>query len=281
MKHPGRRKKTIDSILFYFVIIFIGVTLFFPLFYTTMLSFMPKTDLSTFPLRLIPSRFVFDNYRDAFSFQPLSKYILNSFIIAMLSVAVNILVAFMAAYALVRTHIRGKNIFLVIILFMTLLPGITIIQPIYDMYKNLGLLDTYWGIALLAGLLDMPVSIWFLIALFKQVPIDYEDSARIDGANLFRILMNIYFPLLRSGIFSLSILVFINSWNQFLIAQILNMKESHRTVVVAITLYKNDFDINLGALAAAGVTTMLPILILVFLFQKRIIDNVLSGGVKG
>lgn len=273
--------KRLKQTLFYIAIAFIAIIILFPFIYTISVSFMPKTDIESFPIRLFPTRFVFDNYRFAINYQPIMRYILNSFIIAMLAVVINLTISLMSSYSLERTQIRLKRLFLFLILAMTLLPGITIIQPIYNMFSKNQLLDTYGGIAVLTGILDLPMSIWFLTALFKQVPRDFEESAVMDGANLFDVFRHIYFPLLKPGLFSIGIIVFINSWNQFLLAQILNPQSTHRTVVVALTIYQNDFEINFGVLAAASMLTMGPILLIVFLFQKKIIDNVLKGGVKG
>lgn len=274
-------KKILNTSAFYLLIGIIVVIILFPFFYSIMVSFMTKTDIETFPIKIFPSKFVLENYRNAISYQPIFTYILNSFIISIIAILVNIIVAFMVSYAIEKTNIKFKSLIMFLVLAMTLLPTITIIQPIYNFFQSLGLLNGYLGVALLISVMDLPLSIWFLTTLFRQVPDDLEESATMDGANLFVILKDIYFPVLKHGIFSLAILVFINAWNQFMIPQILNQKATHRTAIVALTIYQNDFDVNFGTVSAASVLTMLPILLLIFVFQKRIISNVLEGGVKG
>jgi multiple sugar transport system permease protein len=242
---------------------------------------MSEADITSFPVRLLPSRGVFDNYIIAYTRQPILHYMKNSFIITLIAVFLNISISVMSAYALVRTDIKYKKLFMSFILAITLLPIITILQPIYEMFSKMGLLNTYLGVAILEAVMGLPMSTWFMTALIKQIPIDFEESARIEGANIFQLLIHIYFPLLKAGIGSLSILKFIGTWNAFLLPQILNMAKSHRTLTVGITMYQSDHEIPFGVISAAAMTTIIPVIIIILIFQRSIINNVLKGGVKG
>ncbi len=273
----SRIYKTLQCII---LILFVVIMLF-PILYALSTSFMSTADIDSFPAKIIPSKIIFDNYQNAFRLQPIMYYVKNSFIITLLTVTINLIIGSMAAYAVTRTEIKGKKVFLVFVLTITLLPSITIINPIFQMYSKLNLLNTYHGLALIIAILDLPMTIWFLSALFKDIPIEFEESAEIDGANFAQRFIFILIPIIKTSLFSIGLLVFINGWNQFLIPQVLNTFQSHRTVVVGLTMYQIDEFMPFGTIAAASMVTMLPIITLVLVFQKRIIGGVLQGGVKG
>ncbi len=273
----SRIYKTVQCII---LILFVVIMLF-PILYALSTSFMSTADIDSFPAKIIPSKIIFDNYQNAFRLQPIMHYVKNSFIITLLTVTINLIIGSMAAYAVTRTEIKGKKVFLVFVLTITLLPSITIINPIFQMYSKLNLLNTYHGLALIIAILDLPMTIWFLSALFKDIPVEFEESAEIDGANFVQRFIFILIPIIKTSLFSIGLLVFINAWNQFLIPQVLNTFQSHRTVVVGLTMYQIDEFMPFGTIAAASMVTMLPIITLVLVFQKRIIGGVLQGGVKG
>jgi multiple sugar transport system permease protein len=259
--------------LFLFVMIF-------PLLYMFSASLMPESDLTALTPRLLPSVPVISNYLIAFDRQPITKYIFNSFLITILAVLLCLTAGCTASYSLARTKIRFKRVFLMVVLAITLLPTITLINPIYKMYSRLHLLNTHVGLALIISVLDLPMTIWYLTAIFRTVPPSIEESAELDGANIFQMFVHILLPLLRAGIFSISILVFISAWNRFLLSQVLNQYESHRTVVVGMTLYQLDHTIPFGVVSAAGIITILPLILMVLFFQKNILGGIMEGGIK-
>lgn len=276
----SRRKRIAGKtgyILFVFLFLFVMVA---PMLYMISASFMQETDLNSIPPRLFPSSPTIKNYVAAFAQQPLLRYVFNSFVITIIAVVICITVGSMASYALARTNIRFKTTFLVFVLAISLLPTITLINPIFKMYSKLGLLNTHIGLALIVSVLDLPMTIWFLTAVLKNVPISFEESAKLDGANIFQIFFYILLPLLKASIFSISILVFIGAWNRFLLSQVLNQYEQYRTVVVGLTLYQTTHTIPFGVVAAAGMVTILPLLAMVLVFQKNILGGIMEGGVK-
>ena len=252
----------------------------FPMFYLVSASFMTESDLRQIPAKLLPSQLNFDNYVTALHRQPLMKYVLNSFLSTVASVAICLAVGSMASYALVRTNIKGKKLFLLFVLAISLLPTITVINPIYKMYSNLGLLNTRIGLALISAVMDLPMTIWFLTAMFKTVPVSIEESAELDGATLAQLFIRILVPLIRGGLFSIGIINFISSWNRYLLSQILNPFESARTVVVGLTLYQLEITIPFETVSAAAVMTVVPLLVIVVIFQKHILGGILEGGIK-
>ena len=248
--------------------------------YLVSASFMSEKDLIQIPARLLPSQPGFENYYAALHRQPLLKYVANSLISTVLSVVICLTVGSMASYAIVRTNIKGKKLFLLFVLAISLLPTITIINPIYKLYSRIGLLNTRIGLALIGAVIDLPMTIWFLTAMFKTVPVSIEESAELDGANMRQIFIRILIPLIKGGLFSIGILDFIGSWNRYLLAQVLNPFESARTVVVGLSLYQLEITIPFEIVSAAAVLTIVPLLIIVALFQKNILGGILEGGVK-
>ena len=272
-----KRAGFIGYIIFLVLFLFVMIA---PMLYMISASFMPQSDLNSIPPRLLPSAATLANYTKALVQQPIIKYVYNSFIITIIAVVICVTAGSMASYALTRTNIRFKTTFLVFVLAISLLPTITLINPIFKMYSKLGLLNTHIGLALIISVLDLPMTIWFLTAVLKNVPVSFEESAKLDGANMFQIFVYILMPVLKASIFSISILVFIGAWNRFLLSQVLNQYESCRTVVVGLTLYQTTHTIPFGVVAAAAMITILPLLLMVLIFQKNILGGIMEGGVK-
>ena len=264
---------------FIFVVLFLLVMIT-PMLYMLSASFMTEKDLNQIPPKLLPSVPTLVNYVKAFTQQPLVKYVFNSFVITIIAVVICLICGTMASYALTRTNIRFKTVFLLFVLAISLLPTITLINPIYKMYSKLGLLNTHIGLAVIISVLDLPMTIWFLTAVMKGIPVSFEESAKLDGANLFQMFVYVLMPLLKASLFSISILVFIGAWNRFLLSQVLNQFEDYRTVVVGLTLYQTTHTIPFGVVAAAGMITVLPLMIMVLFFQKNILGGIMEGGVK-
>lgn len=267
------------AIYILFFVIFVG-SMLFPFLFILFSSFKTPKDIMAIPPKMLPKEWIFSNYVDAFQIQPLMVYLRNSFIMSLLVVLMTILIGSLAAYALSRTEIKGKKIFLVFLLLISLLPPVTIINPIYQLLSSLHLLNTYFGLALVITVLELPLSVWFLTAFFNTIPKSLEESAEIDGANILQVFRSILFPLVKSGIFTVSILVFIGAWNQFLFALVLNQFEARRMVTVGVTLYITDYLVPWGVLSAASIIVIIPLILMVLALQKRILSGVLEGGVK-
>jgi multiple sugar transport system permease protein len=251
-----------------------------PFLYLLFSSFMTERDIMAIPAKFIPSVWTLDNYIAAFTQQPLLKYLLNSFIMSILTVFFCMVAGSMAAYSIARTEIKGKKVFLLILVIISLLPPVTIINPVFTLLSSIGLLNSYVGLALVITVLEMPLAVWFLSAYFEHIPVSLEESAEIDGATTWQVLTKIIIPLVKPGLFTIGILVFINAWNQYLFAQIFNQYESYRMVTVGLTLYQTSDSIPWGALSAASVMTIIPLILIVLVLQKRIIDGMFEGGTK-
>jgi multiple sugar transport system permease protein len=276
-------KKIKRKITGFFYVLFIGFfvgSICFPFFWQLVNSFKTQGDLFSIPPIIFPTRWTLENYIDVFTRQPFHLYIKNSFVISTLVTLICIVVGSMASYSLSRTNIKGKKLFMLGLLTITLLPPITIINPIYRLLKSMGLLNTYWGLTLANTTVLLPMTVWFLQGFFQKIPRSLEESAEIDGASVIQVFTKIIVPLVAPGIFTVSILTFIGAWNQYLFAQVLNPLKIRRTVTVGITLYQTDYTIPWGTMTAASIVITIPLIILVLVMQKRIVSGLMDGGIK-
>ena len=230
-------------------------------------------------MKWFPSRLHFRNYLEAFTRQPLHEFLGNSFIIAGGSTLFSMIFGSMAAYALSRTGIKGKPIFLLIILSISLLPPIVIISPIYKIIRSLHLLNTHMGLMIVDTLFGLTLAVWFLTPYFQSIPMDIEESATIDGADPFMVFRKIMIPVVTPGIFTVGILVFIQAWNEYLFGLVMNPIRA-RVVTVGLKLYEADNYIPWGTLMAASIIIVVPLITVVLILQKQIIGGLMEGGLK-
>ncbi len=277
----SNKKKVFSNIgLYVFVVAFVGAILL-PFIWLVLGAFKNMRELFTMPLVMLPEKLRFDNFLKVFEMQPFAKYIFNSLVISLLATGFVIIVSSMASYSIARVDIKGKKLVLAALLSVTLLPPVTLLNPIYQMLGNLHLLNTHLGLALSIVAVELPMAVWFLSGFFQSIPLAMEESAMIDGADMFTMFTRILIPLIAPGIFTVSILVFINSWNNYLFAQVFNPLETARTVTVALTLFQTEYYVPWELLSAASVVVTAPLIIVVLLLQKKIISGMMDGGVKG
>ena len=266
-----------DRVVFYAFSVFFVLTIGFPFFWQLTNSF--KVDREIFSITWFPASFTFDNYAAAFSRQPLLTFLFNSVVIAGAATVLAILFGSMAAYAIARTDIRGKKPLLLLILSISLLPPIVIISPIYNIMRTLHLLNTHGGLIIVNTLFCLTLSVWFLSPYFRSVPFDLEDAASIDGATPFQCYSRIIMPIVAPGVFTVGILAFIQAWNEYLFALVMNPIRV-RTVTVGLKMYEADNYIPWGPLMAASVVIIVPLITVVLILQRQIIGGIMAGGVK-
>lgn len=266
--------------VYLFIILFLAGILL-PFIWLAIGSFKNMRELFTVPIQILPERFSLDNYKAVFDAQPFAKYILNSLIISLMTTGIVIIISSMASYSIARVNIAGKKLVLAALLSITLLPPVTLLNPIYQMLSSLHLLNSYFGLSCALVATELPMAVWFLSGFFQSIPLALEESAMIDGASLTTTFVKILIPLIAPGIFTVSILVFINAWNNYLFAQVFNPLENARTVTVALTLFQTEYYVPWQIVSAAAIIVTAPLIIIVLLLQKRIISGMLDGGVKG
>jgi len=251
------------------------------------ISLSLKTPESVSDGRFIPAHWTFDNYKvlfeGGFSNSPFLHPLINSILIALISTAIAIVLAAFAAYAIARLDFPGKTLILAGALALAIFPQISTIGPLFDMWRSIGLYDTYPGLIIPYLTFSLPLAIYILVAFFREIPWDLEQAAEVDGATPLQAFRKVILPLAAPGTFTAAILVFIFCWNDFLFAITLTSSNYARTVPAALAFFTgaSQFTAPTGNIAAAAVIVTVPIIIFVLLFQRRIVAGLTSGAVKG
>jgi multiple sugar transport system permease protein len=237
--------------------------------------------------RFIPSEISFDNYKSLFEGgiddSPFIKPLINSIVIALITTVIAITLAAFTAYAIARLEFPGKRVILAGALAIAMFPPISTVGPLFDMWRALGLYDTYPGLIIPYLTFSLPLAIYVLVAFFREIPWDLEQAAQVDGATPFQAFTKVIVPLAAPGVFTAAILVFIFCWNDFLFAISLTSSDASRTVPAALAFFtgESSFTQPTGSIAAAAVVVTIPIIIFVLIFQRRIVAGLTAGAVKG
>jgi multiple sugar transport system permease protein len=233
--------------------------------------------------RFFPQAVSFEHYRTVFQDAQFPAALWNSIGIALISTLLAVTLAMFAAYAVVRLRFRGKSLVLGGALAIAMFPGIAIIGPLFDMWRAIGLFDTWPGLIIPYMTFTLPLAIWTLSAFFREIPWDLDKAARMDGATPFQAFRHVIAPLAAPGVFTAAILVFIFAWNDFLFAISLTSTNDARTVPAAIAFFTGSsrYELPTGAIAAASVVVTVPVIVMVLLFQRRIVAGLTAGAVKG
>jgi multiple sugar transport system permease protein len=253
----------------------------FPFLWMLISSVKPATELfgerAFTPYTTHPT---WKNYISVFAEHPFLRYLWNSTVVASVTTVYTVTVASFAAYAIARLQFKGKTFILGIVLSVSMFPQIATITPIYIFLKNIGLTNSYLGLIIPYTTFTLPLSIWILVTFFRKIPLDLEEAAKIDGASLMQTYWKVIMPLAVPGIFTTAILVFIAAWNEFFFALTINTDEKYKTVPIGIAMFQGQFTIPWGEIAAATVVVSVPLVIMVLVFQRRIVSGLTSGSVK-
>jgi multiple sugar transport system permease protein len=243
-------------------------------------SLKPQDQLAFLP-PLLPQPPTLEHYRAVFEGRPFGRYILNSAVVAAGTTALAMLLGAPAAYALARLQLPGAGLMLFAFLAVSMVPPVAILSPLYLAVRALGLRDTWWGLILADTVFVLPLAIWILATFFAELPRDLERAARVDGATAFQAFVRIALPVAAPGVAASAILAFIFAWNEFLFALVFTSSSSAQTVPVGIALFPGLNEMPWGQLAAASLIASAPVLVLVLVFQRRIVQGITAGAVKG
>ncbi len=255
--------------------------LLFPVCWMLIASFAPEAQLFDPGSAVIPSRPTLDHYRALFTERGFLLPVRNSLIIAGMTTAIAMPVAALCAYALARLRMPGKGVLLALILAVSMFPQISVVAPLYLLLRELRLIDTYPGLVLPYVTFSTPLAIWLLTGFLRQLPRDLEEAAMIDGASRLRAMRDVVLPLAAPGIASTAILTFLYCWNEFLFALSFTSGPEHQTVPVAIALFRGRYQVPWGQVLAAAVIATIPVALVVFAFQRRIVAGLTMGAMKG
>jgi multiple sugar transport system permease protein len=230
-----------------------------------------------------PTKFTWSNYSSIFSQSIFTDALRNSIGIALIATVIAVFIACFAAYAIARLDFPGKNYILFISLGIAMFPPISIVGPLYNLWRNIGLYDTWPGLIIPYMTFALPLSIFTLSTFFREIPWELEQAAQVDGATPFQAFAKVIAPLAAPGIFTTGILVFLFCWNDFVFASTLTSTNAAETVPAALAAFPgaSQFTEPIGTIAAAAVIVTIPVVIIVLLFQRRIVAGLTAGAVKG
>jgi multiple sugar transport system permease protein len=253
----------------------------FPVLWILSLSLKPPAQATDG--RLIPADFSLENYKGIFEQDIFTAALRNSIGIALIATVIAVALAAMAAYAIARLDFPGKGLILGSALAIAMFPPISVVGPMYELWRNIGLFDTWQGLIIPYMTFTLPLAIYTLSAFFREIPWELEQAAQVDGATPFQAFRQVIVPLAAPGIFTTMILVFIFAWNDFVFAISLTSTENSQTVPAAISSFPgaSQFSAPIGSIAAAAVVVTIPIIIMVLIFQRRIVAGLTAGAVKG
>ena len=275
MQHTAK-ERTLWSIGILVVLLYALI----PVAWITALSFKTPDEVAD---RKFFSGFSFDNYDVVFSDDTFIAALINSIGIAGIATLISIVLAAMAAYATSRLDFAGKTLILSGALAVAMFPPISIVGSLFDMWRAIGIYDTWPGLIIPYMTFTLPLAIYTLSAFFREIPWELEQAAQVDGATPFQAFRKIIVPLAAPGVFTAAILVFIFAWNDFIFANTLTSTDNARTVPAALAFFTgaSQFEQPIGAIAAASVVVTIPIIIMVLIFQRRIVAGLTAGAVKG
>ena len=271
------RQRTGWSLVFVVVI----VVSLIPVFWILMLSL--KTPASATDGSFIPHHWTLSNYSDIFSAHVFTSALINSIGIGLISSALAVLLASSAAYAISRLDFPGKSAILGVSLIVTLFPQVSLVGPLYNLWRQIGLFNTWPGLIIPYLTFALPLAIFVLSTFFREIPWELEQAAQIDGATPFQAFRQVIAPLAMPGIVTTFIIVFLICWNDFVFAISLTATSAAETVPAAIAQFPgvSQFTQPIGDIAAAAVVVTIPVMVLVILFQRRIVAGLTAGAVKG
>lgn len=269
----------------------------FPALWLLLTSFKPGGELRQLPVTYWPENFTFQNYVSVFSENPFGRFLLNSAVVSLASTLLCVLFAALAGYALGRLNLPGRRRVLTLIVTTSMFPALVLLVPLYRLFVGIeipflsaifgapiftpNLLNTYWALIIPYVALSLPIATLILTSFFQLIPADLESAALVDGCTRVSALFRVIAPVSAPGIVTAAIIVFVNSWNEFLLALTFNTSLQMRTVPVGITLYQGEYAFPWAIISAAITLGVLPLVLLILFFQRRIISGLTAGGVKG
>ena len=289
----------LHAIGFYVTVVLFAFVTLFPLLWVLKMSLISSSELFASPPTLLPESISFKsltagkcplfagievscptNFETVFIDPIFKAGLANTIVIAGITTAICLVVGSMAAYALARITFYGNKPTLSLVLAITFFPAVAIIAPLFLLFQNLGLINTYWGIIIPDVLFALPLTVYLLVAYFRELPEDLEEAAKMDGANIWQAFFKVTVPLSIPGIVTTGLLTFIFAWNEFLFANTLSFDETVQPATVVIPQFASTYTTDYGAQAAASIILTAPLVILVLFFQRKIVSGLTAGAVK-
>jgi multiple sugar transport system permease protein len=271
----------LTTVLFYvFLVVFVFVSVF-PLLWVFKMSIVTKAELFASPPTIVPQNLTGAEWAQVLGDPTFQQALVNSTIISTVTTVICLFFGSIAAYAISRLRFRFKGTVMTVILAISFFPAVAIIAPLFIQFTQFGLINTYASVIITDTVFALPLTIWLLVAFFRELPVDLEDAAKVDGATTIQAFRKVIVPLAAPGVFTTAILTFIHAWNEFLFANTFLFDETTQPVTVVIPNFATVYTVDYGAQAAAAVVVTVPLVILVLIFQRRIVSGLTAGAVKG
>lgn len=297
-RRSGRRGLT-GRIFLFIALLLVIVNGLFPSVWLLLTSFKQDGELTRLPISYLPADPTLQNYVEVFARNPFATFLRNSFVVSIVATLITVLFASLAGYALGRLRLKGRRIILTGIVMTSMFPSLVLLVPLYRLFRGVevpwlsgllffpegfstpNLLNTYWALIIPYVALSLPIATMILTSFFQLIPDDLEAAATVDGTSRLGALFRVIMPLSAPGMVTAAIIVFVNSWNEFLLALTFNTAVEMRTVPVGITFYQGQFSFPWAVISAAVTLGVIPLVLLIIFFQQRIISGLTAGGVKG
>jgi multiple sugar transport system permease protein len=263
-----------------FAVIAVAAWSLAPFLWQVVTSIKTDAELTSLP-PLLPTEPTLAHYRAVFTGTPFLRIIGNSALVATCATLLSLSIGSLAAFGLARLRVRFKGLILLFVLSASMFPPIATVSPLYLIIRTLGLRDTVWALIMTYTTFTLPLTIWVLTNFFRGIPDEIYRASLVDGCTPFQSFVRVMLPLAAPGIVTTGILAFIFSWNEFLFALTFTATDASRTIPVAIALFPGLHEVPWGDIAAASVVVTIPLVLLVFLFQRRIVEGLTAGAVKG
>ncbi len=265
---------------FPFLLLAIALFAVFPFYYAIVSSLKAPTEL--FTVSYAPS-LNFANYASVFAEQPFGRNILNSVVVAVVVVALSLGLGVTAAFALGRVQFRGRAALLLTVLGVSMFPQVAVLSGMFELIRALGIYNSLPGLVLANLILTLPFTVWVLTTFMRELPKELEEAAYVDGATPLIVVRRVFLPIMGPALVTTGLLAFIGAWNEFLFALTFTLSNEMRTVPVAIALITggSQYELPWGNIMAASVIVTVPLIVLVLIFQRKIVSGLTAGAVKG
>lgn len=280
MRNIDKNKRMWDIVAY----VVMGVLVAFclgPVIWTVLTSLKPESDIVTREMIYIPQRITFQHYRDLWTQSNYPTLVFNSFVVTVSTVLISLVTGTLAAYSFSRFSFPGRTKLMLGYLVIRMFPAVLMIIPLFILFRNFGVLDTKFALAIAYTSFLLPLFVWMMKGFFDAAPRELENAARIDGSTRLGAMIRIVMPLARNGLVATSVFVAIAAWNEYLFALMLTSGEGARTWPVGLQLMVGEFQLPWGMLAAGGVISIIPVIIMFAIVQRAMVSGITAGAVKG
>ncbi len=275
------RRSPFKTLLIYLLVILLLALFLFPIYWMFIGSLKDNSVLMRLPPQLYPTFSTLESYKAVFSNAKYMKYILNSFIVASMTVVIDLVFSVFAGYSLSRFHYPGRKAIMTITLSAQVFPTVVIIISLYEFFSKFKLMNTYHGLSLADVAMSLPLSVWMLKSFCDSVPRSLDEAAKVDGCGRFMTMMRIVLPLLKPGMLAVGIYAFLMSWDDYMLGLVIMTKTPLKTLPVGISeTFLGEFGFDYAGMMTISVVASLPVLLLFLVFQKYMVAGLTGGAVK-